>query len=115
VTHGSSLATQTGAVLGTPLYMSPEQARGEPADARSDLYSLCLAFYEFLTLRHPFAAIPDRAGVLNAVQHQKISIASFSKHRHQGNVPMDLSWVAAGGSRKIPPSATRLPKRSSPP
>jgi len=46
--------TTAGAVFGTPLYMSPEQGRGEPVDSRSDLYSLGCAFFETLTGRPPF-------------------------------------------------------------
>ncbi|HET6434116.1 MAG TPA: serine/threonine-protein kinase, partial [Xanthomonadaceae bacterium] len=47
--------TRTGAVVGTPDYLSPEQARGGIADARSDLYALGLMLYEMLAGRLPFA------------------------------------------------------------
>jgi len=47
--------TRTGAVLGTPLYMSPEQVEGKPVDHRSDLYTYGLIFYEMLTGILPFS------------------------------------------------------------
>jgi TPR repeat protein/predicted Ser/Thr protein kinase len=46
--------TQTGALLGTPLYMSPEQLDGNAADARSDQFALCVAMYEALYGERPF-------------------------------------------------------------
>ena len=49
-----SRATQAGTVTGTVQYLSPEQIRGEPADPRSDLYSLGIVTYELLTGRLPF-------------------------------------------------------------
>jgi serine/threonine protein kinase len=50
----SSDMTRTGMVMGTPHYMSPEQVRGEKADARSDIFSLGAVFYEFLSNHKPF-------------------------------------------------------------
>jgi eukaryotic-like serine/threonine-protein kinase len=53
---GDSDITRTGTVMGTPHYMSPEQIRGQRADARSDVFSLGAVFYELLSRHRPFEA-----------------------------------------------------------
>ena len=56
-----------GTLFGKPSYMSPEQARGEPADARSDLFAVGIQLYEFVTGLRPFRGA-DGAAVLQAVR-----------------------------------------------
>ncbi|HKV63681.1 MAG TPA: protein kinase [Candidatus Acidoferrum sp.] len=52
----ASSMTQTGALIGTPDYMSPEQAKGQTVDARSDLFAVGIIFYEILSGQSPFNA-----------------------------------------------------------
>jgi eukaryotic-like serine/threonine-protein kinase len=50
------IKTQTGALIGTPSYMSPEQCRGQPVDQRTDIYALGVLMYQMFTGRLPFTA-----------------------------------------------------------
>ncbi|HXQ35646.1 MAG TPA: serine/threonine-protein kinase, partial [Anaerolineales bacterium] len=54
--EGTSSFTHTDAVMGTPAYISPEQAQGQTVDQRSDIYSLGIILYEMVTGRVPFTA-----------------------------------------------------------
>jgi tetratricopeptide (TPR) repeat protein len=60
--------TQTGMAMGTVFYMSPEQARGEPLDARTDLFSLGSVLYEMATGRRAFEG-DDISQILNKITH----------------------------------------------
>ena len=62
--------TQTGALIGTPEYMSPEQARGERLTARSDLFSLGVIFYELLTGKSPYPADAPLATLWKRLQEK---------------------------------------------
>ncbi|MGH9545592.1 MAG: serine/threonine protein kinase [Terriglobales bacterium] len=69
--------TMTGTTLGSIGYMSPEQVKGEPTDARSDLYSVGICLYEFVTGRRPFVASAEysvMAAHLNAIPKPPIEL-----------------------------------------
>ncbi len=68
-TAGQPALTQIGSVFGTPEYMAPEQAKGEPVDARADLYTVGLLLYEMLSGRTPFEH-EDMIAVLTAQMTQ---------------------------------------------
>ncbi|WP_018602960.1 Stk1 family PASTA domain-containing Ser/Thr kinase [Mycobacterium sp. 155] len=89
--------TQTAAVIGTAQYLSPEQARGEPVDARSDVYSLGCVLYEILTGEPPF--IGD-SPVAVAYQHVREDPVPPST-RHPG-IPPELDAVVLKALAKNP-------------
>jgi serine/threonine-protein kinase len=74
----SPFQTKTGVMLGTPEYMSPEQARGIGVDYRTDVYALGIVMFEIICGRRPFASLGDAFTTLMAhVEQEPPSLASF--------------------------------------
>jgi len=87
---GSLVLTREGMVFGTPEFMSPEQARGETLDARSDIYSLCIIFYEMLTARLPFPRSKPMEYISHHIKTQPFKI---SERRAELNLPKELDPI----------------------
>jgi serine/threonine protein kinase len=85
--EGEEQLTSTGQVLGTPQYMSPEQAGGEEVDQRSDLYSLTGVFYFCLTGASPFGANTARKALTAALTQ---TVAPVNSKREGAPVPPSI-------------------------
>jgi hypothetical protein len=84
---GEASMTQTGAVAGTPHYMSPEQAQGEPLDQRTDLFSLGSVLYAMCTGRAPFRASGSMAVLKRVCEETPTPIRETN--------PQIPDWLAA--------------------
>jgi hypothetical protein len=87
--------TGTGTVLGTAAYLSPEQARGGPVDARADLYGLGCVLYELLTGRPPFGSGTDSPQVAIATRHVNEPPDPPSLHNPQVDPALDMVLLTA--------------------
>jgi tetratricopeptide (TPR) repeat protein len=82
--------TQTGALVGTPEYMSPEQVRGEHVDTRSDLFTLGVIFQELLTGKIPFQAETAMASMFKRTKERAVPVRQLDP-----SVPPYLAEIVA--------------------
>jgi eukaryotic-like serine/threonine-protein kinase len=123
--------TQTGALVGTIEYMSPEQAKGETLDARSDLFSLGIIFYEVLTGNSPFVAEtamaslykriketarppielrPDIPRVLNNIVLRCLETDREKRYANAAEILQDLGiWQGTRMGTVVAPARSRFP------
>jgi tetratricopeptide (TPR) repeat protein len=132
----SSPVTAPGAVVGTLAYMSPEQLRGEPLDARTDLFSLGVVLYEMVTGRAPFAGTtaavvaatilgsspPDARELRSEVPPRLADIMSKAlekdrdlRYQHAAEMRADLQRVARDLGASSDPSRDRFARAGATP
>ena len=137
----SSAMTQTAAVIGTAQYLSPEQARGETVDARSDLYSTGCLLYELLTGRPPFTGDspvsvayqhvreeakppsqlnPDVSQAIDNIVAKSLAKRVDDRYESAAAMRKDIELVLASPATLSlppprPPASSRVPRRWLPP
>jgi len=92
---GGTRLTRTGSTMGTVPYMSPEQARGDETDHRTDLWSLGVVLYEMATGRLPFRSDYDQAIVYSILNEEPEPITSL-----RSNAPMALERIVVKAMQK---------------
>ncbi len=105
--YADGTATRTGQVTGTVQYLSPEQIRGEPADPRSDLYSLGIVTFELLTGRLPFTGETPMS-----IAYKHLSERVPAPSSSAGDIPAELDGFVASATDRDremrPESATEM-------
>jgi eukaryotic-like serine/threonine-protein kinase len=99
-TASGDTLTQTATVLGTATYLSPEQAQGEPVDARSDIYSLGVVLYELLTGQPPFTGDSPVAVAYKHVREDPPSPSRLNQGVPQGLEAVTMKALAKNPSNR---------------
>lgn len=86
--YGTTKVTKTGMTVGTVAYMSPEQARGESVDHRTDVWSLGVVIYEMLTRQLPFKGEYDQAVIYNIVNQDPDPVTAL-----RSGIPKELEVI----------------------
>ncbi|MBK7996218.1 MAG: serine/threonine protein kinase [Blastocatellia bacterium] len=94
--QSSEQLTRIGSILGTPIYMSPEQCRGEQLDGRSDIYSLGVMVYEMLVGETPFK------GNLDLLINQHLTVLPDSLRKKRPDVPKAVDKLVMSALAKTP-------------
>ncbi len=94
---GQTKMTKTGTTVGTVSYMSPEQARGEEVDARSDIFSLGAVLYEMLTGTVPFPGDHEAAVLYGIIHGEPKPLVEIDK-----NLPQELQGIIDKALKKDP-------------
>ncbi len=136
IAQSTATVTQTAAVMGTAQYLSPEQARGEKVDARSDLYSTGVVLYELLTGQPPFQgdsplavayqhvgedAVPpsdlesDLADDVDAVVMKALAKNPANRYQSAGEMTDDLGRLLSGRRVLATPLLREPAPRPAPP
>ena len=94
---GRSKLTKSGTTLGTPAYMSPEQALGEPTDRRSDVWGVAIVLYEMLAGRPPFVSEHEQAIIYSIINEDPEPLTAV-----RTGLPTELDRVMFKGLAKRP-------------